>query len=143
MSSICESQAIGIKLSEHVNTTHPSNFNLSKSHKELLWWYYCLGHIGLCIIQIILHTGALATSHAMQQLQKCTTIIPSHDMSKCAACQFGKQTNQTVPGKKTCIIEECAGILSAKKRQPGQRVFIDHFECSTRGRTFKGQGNSK
>ena len=49
-------------------------------------------------------------------------------------------TNQSVLGKRTQIIEERSRILSAEKLQPGQRRFIDHFECSTRGRKFAVQG---
>ena len=30
--------------------------------------------------------------------------------------------------------------MSAEKLQPGQRVFIDHFDCSNRGRKCEGQG---
>ena len=38
------------------------------------------------------------------------------------------------------IVEEQAGVLSAEKLQPGQQIFIDHFQCSTRGQKFKGEG---
>ena len=45
-----------------------------------------------------------------------------------------------MPEKQTRFIEECSGILLAEKIQPEQRVFVDYFQCSTRGRNFKGQG---
>ena len=61
-------------------------------------------------------------------------------MPKCTGCQFDKQTSRAVPGQRTCIVEERAGILLAEKLQPGQLIFIDHFQCSTRGPKFKGQG---
>ena len=87
-----------------------------------------------------MRTGALATSHAMKRLYKRAANIPSHDMPKCAGCQFGKQTSRTVPGRQTRIVEERAGVLSEDKLQPGQQIFIDHFQCLTRGQKFKGQG---
>ena len=31
-------------------------------------------------------------------------------------------------------------MLSAEALQPGKRVFVDHFVCSTRGRKWAGQG---
>ena len=33
-------------------------------------------------------------------------------------------------------------MLSAEKLHPGQRVFVDHFVCPTRGRKFEGKGIS-
>ena len=59
----------------------------------------------------------------MQQLHKRTATIPSHDLPKRAACKFRKQTNQTVPGKQTRVIEEHAGILSAEKLPFGTTDF--------------------
>ena len=44
--------------------------------------------------------GALATSHAMQPLHNQAVNVPSHDMPKCAACQFGKQTIVQCPENK-------------------------------------------
>ena len=38
------------------------------------------------------------------------------------------------------ITRDRAGILSSNMDLPGQRVFVDHFICSTRGRQFRGYG---
>ena len=43
-------------------------------------------------------------------------------------------------GKQTGIVKEQSGVLSVEKLQPGQLIFIDHFQCSTQGQKFKGQG---
>ena len=51
-----------------------------------------------------------------------------------------KTDNCSVPRKQTRVIEECSGILSGEKLQPGERVFINCFKCTTRGRKFTGQG---
>ena len=122
---------LAVNFSENITTTHANNFNLSEPHKELLRWHYRLGHVGLRTIQFILRTGALAKTHAMQRLHKRAANVPPHDLPKCAACQFGKQTYRSVPGKRTRVIKEREGILSAEKLQPGERVFVDHFNCST------------
>ena len=45
-----------------------------------------------------------------------------------------------MPGKKTNVIREREGVLSAEKLQPGQKVFIDHFISSIRGRKLQGCG---
>ena len=56
---------------------------------------------------------------------------------------FWKQTNHTVPGKKTNLVKQRAGILSADQSRPGQRVFLDHFICSACGRRIQGHGIKK
>ena len=97
-----------------------TNINLSELHKELLWWHYCQGHIRLCMVQFVMCTSsALAISHAIQGLHKWAANIPSHDLPKYAAYQFGKQIKQSIPGKWTQVIQEHSGLLSAEKPQPG------------------------
>ena len=78
----------------------------------------------------------------MRRLHKQAANIRHHCLPKCASCVFGKQTNRAKPGKRTSVVREREGILSADKLHPGQRVFVDHFVCSTRGRKFEGQGIS-
>ena len=125
---------------ESVSATHAQNHNLSEPQKELLRWHYRLGHIGLRTIQFILRTGVLASSASMRRLHTAAARIPPHDLPKCAACQFGRQTSRPVPGKVHKTVKDRAGILSADKFAPGQQVFIDHFVCSTRGRRIRGYG---
>ena len=55
-------------------------------------------------------------------------------------CQFGKQTSQLVPGKRSMIVQGRSGTLLAEKLQPGQCLFIHHFQRPTKERNFKGQG---
>ena len=87
-----------------------------------------------------MQNGSLATSQAMRSLHTRAAKLMVKDLPKCAACQFGQQTNRSKPGKVTQSVREREGILSADKTHPGDRVFIDHFVCSTRGRLFHGQG---
>ena len=82
----------------------------------------------------------MATTHAARRLHKRAANLKHEERPKCASCLFGKQTSQAKPGKRTTVVQERDGILSADKLHPGQRVFVDHFMCSTRGRKFKGQG---
>jgi transposase InsO family protein len=91
-------------------------------------------------IQFLLKQGVLAKSQQMRQLHSRIKNIPSHNLPKCAACQFGRQTNRAVPGKTTTVNRARKGITSADKLHPGDLVFIDHFTCSTRGRKNEGAG---
>ena len=140
--SVCfkqeEINKLTVNYAESITATHSENHNLPEPHKELLRWHYRLGHIGLRTVQFLMRSGALATSQSKQSLHTQAVKIPVHDLPKCAACQFGRQTNHAVPGKVSKVIKDRVGIMSADKLQPGQRVFIDHFVCSTRGRKQAG-----
>ena len=83
---------------------------------------------------------SLASSQAMRSLHTRAAKLAVKDLPKCAACEFRRQTNRSKPGKVTQSVREREGILSADKTHPGDRVFIDHFVCSTRGRLFHGRG---
>ena len=131
---------VAANFSETISATHTENFNLSEPQKELLRWHNKLGHVGMKTVQFILRTGALATSESMRRLHTRAANLSHSELPKCAACQFGKQTSRPVPGKTSRIIKDRAGILSADQVQPGQRVFVDHFICSTRGRQIRGHG---
>ena len=131
---------IAANFSETITATHNDNFNLSEPQKELLRWHFKLGHVGMKTVQFIFRTGVLATSQSMRSLHTRAANLLNSDLPKCAACQFGRQTNRPVPGKTSRIIQDRAGILSADQVEPGQRVFVDHFVCSTRGRRIRGHG---
>jgi len=131
---------LAINFASQTTTTHARNYNLSEPQKELLRWHYRLGHVGMQTVKWILRTGALATTNAMKRLHKRAANVPHNDTPRCAACQFGKQTRKPAPGKRTTAIKDREGVLSAEALQPGERVFVDHFVCSTRGRKYSGQG---
>ena len=133
-------QATASAYNASVSAIHSQNFNLSEPQKELLRWHYRLGHIGFRTVQFIMRTGVLASSESQRRLHTAASRIPHHDLPRCAACQFGRQTNRAVPGKTSRIVKDRSGILSADQLQPGQRVFIDHFVCTTRGRQLRGHG---
>jgi len=76
----------------------------------------------------------------MRRLHERAANINAAEMPKCAACQFGKQTNCVTPGLIGKALEGRQGVLSADKSLPGERVFVDHFQCAARGRTLVGDG---
>ena len=82
-------------------------------------------------MQHILQTGALAGSMAAERLHYRAGKLVRDNLPKCAACQFGKQINKTKPGKRTNVIKDKIGTLSADQLYAGQRVFVDHFICPT------------
>ena len=119
-------------LSETVNVTHTQNANLSEPEKELLRWHQRFGHIGFKTVQFLMRSGALSFTSSSRSLHTAASKI--RKPPRCAACQYGKQHSRPVPAKTTRAVTDRAGILSADQTRPGQRVFVDHFVCSTRGR---------
>jgi hypothetical protein len=55
-----------------------------------------------------------------------------HSEAKCAAYQYGKHRRQAKPGQVSEAIKEAEGSLSLEQLNPGQRISIDYFQCSTR-----------
>ena len=99
-----------------------------------------LGYVGFCTMQTIMRTDNLASSESMCHLHNAASKLLPQDLQKCSTCQFGLQTNQSVPGSMSSAIKDRPGILSADEIHPGQLVFIDNFVSTTRGQKFKGYG---
>ena len=128
-------------MAAEITVLNEENANLSAPEKELLRWHVRLGHVGFRKVQHIMRMGVLATSQRQRRLHTAAAKISEYShLPKCAACQYAKQTSRPVPGKKRVMIRDKAGILSAGKEQPGERVHMDHFVSSTRGRLFTGYG---
>ena len=121
----------------HLCVTDEGNQNLTDAQKELLRWHFRLGHRDFAAIQHLLRGGHLGNSPLTLLAGKC-----SHP--KCASCQFGKQRRHTShPSLPPKPLREESPTLKTNATHPGQRVFVDHFVCSTPGRLFSGFGKSK
>ena len=121
---------------------HESNHNLTEAEKELLRWHYCLGHIVFKKIQFLLQTGVLSQTEASRRLHSAARKVINPP--KCAACQYGKQHWRPIPGTTpSTVIRDRANALKADNLLPGQRVSVDHFICSTRGRLHTSAGKTR
>lgn len=127
-----------MSLNATITSTSEANMNLNEAEKELLRWHYKLGHINLRRIQHLMRSGTLSHTESSRRLHtrcvKCTT------KPKCAACQFGKQKRRSTPGKKQIVVRDRIDSTKTNVLFPGQRVSVDHFVCSARGRLFDGFG---
>ena len=79
-----------------------------------------------------MQSGVLAHTSASRQLQASSAKLQSCPL--CAACQYGKQRRTSAPGRTTQAVRERDGALKQDNLFPGQKVSVDHFICSTRGR---------
>ena len=115
-----------------------SNLNLSPAEKELLRWHDRLGHLNFKQIQFILRTGVLAHSESARRLQAAASKLTT--LPLCPACQFGKQRRRPAPGKTSSVVKDREGVLKKDNLFPGQKVSVDHFVCSTKGRLLHTKG---
>ena len=126
-----------------ISTVSRNNMNLSEPQKELLRWHNRLGHLSYKRIQFLMRSGVLAHTESARRLQSTASKIQHPPL--CAACQFGKQRRRTSPGTKRIKVEDRDGVLKEGNLFPGQKVSVDHFICSTRGRLTStyGKENTK
>ena len=121
-----------------LTSVHDDNKNLTPGEKELLRWHQRLGHLSFQQVQFLLNQGVLARSEEQRRLHRTAAQI--RNPPKCAACLFAKQTRRATVQRSSNAVKDRAGILSADQTLPGQRISVDHFVCSTKGRLFSGAG---
>ena len=115
--------------------TDEANQNLSQPQKELLRWHFRLAHRDFHAVQLLLHGGHLGTSPLTINAGRCTP-------PKCASCQFGKQKQRPSAAPPPKPAPSANPSLKVNATHPGQRVFVDHFVCSTKGRLYQGFGKT-
>ena len=128
-------------LNATVSVVSEANRNLSEPEKELLRWHYRLGHMDFRKVQSLLRSGVLANSASARSLH--TAAAKLRYAPKCAACQFGKQTQRSSGATRTSAVRDREGVLRQDTLLPGQKVAVDHFVCSTKGRLFDSRGKSR
>ena len=123
-----------------ISTVSSANMNLSEAQKKLVGWHNKLGHISHKRIQSLMRSGTLAHSQATHHLHNVACKLTK--LHKCASCQFGKQKRRPTPGKRSSVVQDREGVLRQDHLAPGQRVSVDHFVCSTKGRLFGSRGKT-
>lgn len=114
--------------------TATENQNLSVGQKCLLRYHFRFVHRSLKHVQNLLKTGALGNSAETKAAARC-------ELPKCAACMYGKAKRKSTGAKLT--VDRQAKVLSKDILFPGQKVSVDHFSVSTRGRLYSGHGGAK
>ena len=117
-----------------------ANQNLSEPEKELLRWHQRLAHIDCNKVKFLFRTGILAQGEASRSLQTAAAKIKTNP--RCAACQFGKQCQLSVPTTTQSKVTDSVGAISKDVIRPGQQICIDHFVCKNKGRLFTSRGKS-
>ena len=125
-------EALKFAFNVTISTTSVRNANLTPAERELLRWHFRLGHLSFKKVQFLLQSGALAFSEPLRRLQTAAARLTSCPM--CASCQFGKQHRTSAPGTTTHIVRERVGALRVSDLFSGQKVSVDHFQSTPRGR---------
>jgi hypothetical protein len=115
--------------------TEESNQNLSESQKELIKWHFRLGHLNFTAVQHLLRAGHLGKTRLQSSAANC-----AHP--KCASCQYGKARQRATPSEIKKLVKEKEGALKKGDIFPGQKVSIDHFKCSAKGRLYESKGKT-
>jgi len=86
-------------------------------------------------VQSLLKSGALGHSKVIHQASKC-------EHPKCASCMYGKNSRRPTQTDVTAPKPERVGSIKHEDLFPGQRVSVDHFVCSQKGRLYSSKGKS-
>jgi transposase InsO family protein len=137
-----------------VNTAYlsvlaPENANLTGAQKTLLLDHQRLGHINFAHLQA-LYRPTDTTCHFDGCSKEGEGCLPSRhasvstcDPPQCLACNAAKARRRPSGAKKTTIRPERENILSLDILRPGQRVSVDQYESSVRGRLPSTRGREK
>jgi hypothetical protein len=117
-----------------------ANMNITEPEKELLKWHQRLAHIDCNKVKFLFRTGVLAHGEASRSLQTAASKIRTNP--RCAACQFGKQCQLSVPTTTQAKVTDSVGAISKDVVRPGQQVSMDHFVCKNKGRLFTSRGKT-
>ena len=129
-------QAYNVTLTE----VSQANLNLTEPEKELLRWHFRLGHLSFKKIQFLLGSGVVSHSESARRIHAAACKVTTYP--RCAACQFGKQCRRPAPGVVATAVKDRAGVLKQGDLLPGQRVSVDHFASSVKGRLFTSRGKT-
>ena len=115
--------------------TAATNQNLTTSQKLLLTWHFRFGHLNFTTVQWILRSGIFGKNSIFTSAGKC-----AHP--KCAACEYGKARRRPTKSTIRTPVPERENALKGNTLFPGQRVSLDHFVCSAKGRLTFSKGKT-
>lgn len=132
-------------LQTHLSVADETNQNLTAAQKELLLWHWRLGHRDFQSLKDLFRPReAQPNSDSVPNLpSECLTskvdVLKAH-VPLCAACQLANAHRRGAGTTTTKIKPQKENILKWDDIVPGQRVSIDHYESSVRGRLRQSKG---
>jgi hypothetical protein len=86
-------------------------------------------------VQTVLKSGVLGRTPLIMGASKC-------EHPKCASCQYGKGRRRATGASSTKSVPAKEGALKSSDLFPGQRVSMDHFKVTHKGRLYESKGKS-
>ena len=119
----------------------PANSNLSAPQKELLAWYYKLGHFNLPWIQQLARPNKMdpQSEPVLPFRNKLATSLDTTAL-KCEACRLSKATRLPEGAVKETLRPEKDGALKREVLRVGAKISTDQFVSSMKGRLFHTKG---
>jgi hypothetical protein len=113
-----------------------TNQNLTPAQKELLSWHWKLGHLGFD------HLQRLMRAPSDESLACIPTRFPTTSTCtppKCTACEYAKAKRRHIDVSSSTTPRT---NIVRKELLPGERVSIDQYESSARGRLSTSRGKT-
>jgi hypothetical protein len=128
--------------SAHLSVGDERNQDLTADSKELLLWHWRLGHLGFDRVQRLLakpQSGSTKRGRCLQSKSKQVSSVTP--LPKCAACQLAKAKQKSSGVLESRVRDGKDQLLKTDVLYPGQKISIDQYESSVRGRLphTKGQ----
>jgi transposase InsO family protein len=121
-------------LAAAIDVTAKANTNLSDAQKTLLMLHGRLGHVGFRKIQWMVRSGKVKVRNPKN--------VSSCDPPKCASCLFGKMTKRPTQATHSPQPKEDREMaLRSNDLLPGQRVSVDHYVSTHKGRQYVNRGS--
>ena len=125
-----------------------TNQNITAAQKDLLLWNFRLGHLGFAHLQHLMRPRTVEDLRSTIKTEKPVIIdpclVPKNPSTRtckpplCASCQIARAKRRSTDVSTTTVHQEA--LLKVSDLQPGDRVSIDQYESSVRGRLATTRG---
>ena len=132
-----------------LSVLNETNQNITAAQKDLLLWHFRLGHLGFAHLQHLMRPRTIEDLRSTIKTEKPVIIdpciVPKNPSTRtckpplCASCQIARAKRRSTDVSTTTVHQEA--LLKVSDLQPGNRVSVDQYESSVRGRlaTTKGK----
>jgi hypothetical protein len=125
-----------------------TNQNITAAQKDLLLWHFRLGYLGFSHLQHLMRPRIIEDLRSTPKSAKPVIIdpyiVPKNPSTStckpplCASCQIARAKRRPTNVATTTVHQEA--LLKESDLQPGDKVSIDQYELSVRGRLATTRG---
>ena len=138
----------GCRGSGHLSVAEETNQNLTDAQKQLQLWHWRLGHVGYAHLQRLMKPRTRKKEDPSDtDEEELPCLLPKNPAvatcspPKCAACELAKAKRRSADVDTTK--RKRKNVLKRGTLKPGDRVSMDQYESSVRGRLLHTRGREK